>query len=63
MARVRSSRPTRIAAGALLGLLLVTGMLVLTTDLRVEHLGPVIVYGVALTTVVALLLTPTGKAR
>jgi hypothetical protein len=61
---VRSSSTTRIAAGIVLGLLVIAGVLVLTTDLlHVEHFGPVIVYGVALAGVVALLVAPTGKAR
>lgn len=60
---VTSSSITRIAAGIVLGLLLITGVLVLTTDLHVEHFGPVIVYGVALATVLALVFAPTGKAR
>lgn len=44
-------------------MLLVTGVLVLTTALRVEHFGPVIVYGVALVGVLSLLLAPTGKGH
>jgi len=42
---------------------LIGGVLVSGTDLRVEYLGPVMVYAVALATVVALLLAPAGKAR
>jgi len=42
---------------------LIAGVLVSATDLRVEYLGPVMVYAVALATVVALLLAPAGKAR
>jgi hypothetical protein len=64
MSYVKSSSATRIAAGTVLGMLLVAGVLVLTTDvLGVEHLGPVIVYGVALVGAVAMLFAPIGKAR
>ena len=58
-----SSSTTRTAAGIVLGAVLIGGVLVSGTDLRVEYLGPVMVYGVALATVVALLLAPAGKAR
>jgi len=60
---VSSSSTTRTAAGIVLGSVLIAGVLVSATDLRVEYLGPVMVYGVALATVVALLLAPAGKAR
>ena len=43
-------------------MLLVAGVLVLATDLRVEHIGPVIVYGGTLAAVVALLVAPVRKA-
>ena len=58
-----SSSTTRTAAGIVLGSVLIAGVLVSATDLRVEYLGPVMVYAVALATVVALLLAPAGKAR
>jgi hypothetical protein len=56
---VTSSSMTRIAAGAFLGMLLVTGVLVLTSDLRVEDMGTVIVFCVAVLSVVLLLYGPT----
>ena len=49
MAGVRSSATAKAATAIVLGMLLVTGVLVLTTGLGVQDLGPVIVYGVALT--------------
>lgn len=49
-------------AGALLAILTVAAALVAVTGLRVEDLGPVIVYGVALVAVVALTLAPAGEA-
>lgn len=49
-------------AGALLAILIAAGALVAVTGLRVEFLGPVIVYGVALVAVVALTLAPAGEA-
>jgi len=59
---MRSSPTTRIAAAAILVLLAVTGTLVLITDdVRVEHLGPVMVLGVALVAVLALVLSPTSR--
>ena len=59
---MRSLSVTRLMAGALIGMLLVTGVLVLTTGLTVEYFGPVLVYGVALVAVAALLVAPTGKS-
>lgn len=56
---VSSSSITKLAAGAFLGLLLITGALVLTTDLRVEDSGPIIVLGVSLASVFLLLFAPT----
>ena len=46
--------------GALVGILVGASVLVATTGLRVEHLGPVILYGVALVGVTALVLAPAG---
>jgi hypothetical protein len=60
---VRSSSIIKIAAGVFLGMLLITGALLVTTDLRVEDSGPVIVFGVAALSVFLLLFTPTGSAR
>jgi hypothetical protein len=48
-------------AGAVVAILLVAVVLVATTGLRVDHLGPAILYGVALVGVVALLLAPAGE--
>lgn len=59
---MRPSSTSRGAFGFVLGTLLIAGLLVVTTDLRVEHLGPVIIFAVALAGVVALLLAPPGKA-
>jgi hypothetical protein len=47
--------------GAVVAILLVAVVLVAITDLRVEHLGPVLLYGLAAVGVVALLLAPAGK--
>jgi len=58
---VKSSSTTRVAGGAVIGILLVASVLVLATDLRVEHLGPVIFFSVTLATVAALLLVPVRK--
>ena len=57
------SRTTRIASGTVLAILTIAGVLVLVTDLRVEDLGPVLVYGVAAVAVGALLLAPVSSAR
>ena len=58
-----ASATTKAATVVVLGMLLVTGVLVLTTGLEVQDLGPVIVYGVALTAVVALLVAPARGPR
>lgn len=54
---------TSLAVGAFLAIMLVMAMLVLTTSLRVEDFGPVIVYGVALVGVAVLLFGPTPEER
>lgn len=53
----------RIAAGAFLGILLVACVLVVMTPLRVEDLGPVLVYDASLVSVLLLLFAPTQGAR
>ena len=63
MAVVRSSATAKAATAIVLGMLLVTGVLVLTTGLEVQDFGPVIVYGVALTAVVALFVAPAKRSR
>ena len=60
---VSSSAIIKLVAGAFLGLLLITGALVLTTDLRVEDSGPIIVLGVSLACVFLLLFAPTEGSR
>ena len=52
---------TELMGGAVVAILLVAVVLVATTGLRVEHLGPVMLYGLAAVGVVALLLAPAGK--
>lgn len=54
-----SSAITKLVAGAFLGLLLITGALVLTTGLRIEESGPIIVLGVSFASVFLLLFAPT----
>lgn len=60
---MRSPSVIAIAYAAFLGMLLITGGLVLTGDLRVEDSGPVIVFGVAFLSVFYLLFAPTKRAR
>ena len=60
---MRSSPTTRIAAAACLGMLLVGAALIPITSLRVEDLGPIIVYGVALMSIFLLLFAPIESVR
>jgi|AntDryMetagUQ255_1029468.scaffolds.fasta_scaffold32792_2 hypothetical protein len=57
------SSTTSLAVGAFLVILLVMTALVPTTGLRVQDLGPAIVYGVAIVGVGVLLFAPTPKDR
>jgi hypothetical protein len=63
MTSMRSSSTTRIAAAACLGMLLVGAALIPITSLRVEDLGPIIVFGVALMSVFLLLFAPIESPR
>ena len=54
---------TSLAIGAFLAMLLVMAVLVPTTSLRVEDLGPVIVFGGSLVAVGVLLFAPVRTDR
>ncbi|CAN5630664.1 hypothetical protein BH20ACT17_BH20ACT17_06040 [soil metagenome] len=60
---MRPSQTTRFAVGAFLVLMLIMGVVVLTTSLRVEDFGPVIVFGLALVSVGVLLRAPRDRGR
>ena len=60
---MRPSQTTRFAVGAFVALMLVMGVVVLTTSLRVEDFGPVIVFGLALVSVGVLLRAPRDRGR
>jgi hypothetical protein len=60
---MRPSQTTRLAVGAFLVLMLIMGVVVLTTSLRVEDFGPVIVFGLALVSVGVLLRAPRDRGR
>ena len=60
---MRPSRTTRLAVGAFLVLMLIMGVLVLTTSLRVEGFGPVMVFGLALVSVGVLLSGPRDREQ
>ena len=60
---MRPSQTTRFAVGSFLVLMLIMGVVVLTTSLRVEDFGPVIVFGLALVSVGVLLRAPRDRGR
>jgi len=60
---MRPSQTTRLAVGAFLVLMLIMGVVVLTSSLRVEDFGPVIVFGLALVSVGVLLRAPRDRGR
>jgi hypothetical protein len=53
--------PSRAATGAGVTVILVAALVVLVTGSSVAYLGPVLVGGAALGTVVALLMPPAGQ--